>query len=159
MEMNFLAILVAALSTLVVGFIWYGPLFGKAWMAETGFTEEELKKGNMLKIFGLTIVFSLMFAMIMQMLVIHQYGALGMIGGDVTQAKQSYVDFMTDYGKLHRTYLHGTLHGFMSGVFLAFPILAINGLFERKSWKYIFIHAGYWTVCMTIIGAIVCGWV
>ena len=38
--MYFLAILVASLSTLVVGFIWYGPLFGKAWLFENGFTEE-----------------------------------------------------------------------------------------------------------------------
>ncbi|MCA0348736.1 MAG: DUF1761 domain-containing protein [Flavobacterium sp.] len=159
MEMNFLAILVAALSTLIVGFVWYGPLFGKVWMKENGFSEEEMKKGNMLKIFGLTIIFSLLFAMIMQVLVIHQFGALGMIGGDVTTAKQSYVDFMADYGNAYRTYKHGALHGFMTGIFLAFPMIAINGLFERKSWKYIFIHSGYWTVCMIIIGAIVCGWV
>jgi len=159
MEMNFLAILVASLSTLVVGFIWYGPLFGKAWLFENGFTEESLKNSNMLKIFGLTFVFSLMFAFIMQVLVIHQFGALGMTGGDVTQAKQSYVDFMADYGNAFRTYKHGALHGFISGIFLAFPMIAINGLFERKSWKYILIHSGYWLVCMTIIGAIVCGWV
>ena len=159
MEMNFLAILVASLSTLVVGFLWYGPLFGKTWMKENGFNEEELKKGNLLKIFGLTIIFSLMLAMLMQVIVIHQYGALGMIGGDPTIAKQSYVDFMVDYGTAFRSYKHGALHGFMSGMFLAFPLIAINGLFERKSWKYIFIHAGYWAVCLTIIGAIVCGWV
>ncbi|WNM19138.1 DUF1761 domain-containing protein [Flavobacterium capsici] len=159
MEVNFLAVLVAALSTFVVGFLWYGPLFGKAWMAENGFTEEQMKKGNMFKIFGLTFVFSLMLAFIMQMLTIHQFGALGMIGGDVTQAKQSYVDFMTDYGSAYRTFKHGALHGFMSGVFIAFPIIGTNGLFEHKSWKYIFIQTGYWTVCMTIIGAIVCGWV
>ena len=159
MEMNFLAILVASLSTLVVGFIWYGTLFGKAWLFENGFTEESLKNSNMLKIFGLTFVFSLMFAFIMQVLVIHQFGALGMTGGDVTQAKQSYVDFMADYGNAFRTYKHGALHGFISGIFLAFPMIAINGLFERKSWKYILIHSGYWLVCMTIIGAIVCGWV
>lgn len=157
--MNFLAILVAALSTLVVGFIWYGPLFGKAWMAENGFTEEELKKGGMLKIFGFTIIFSLMFAFFMQVLVIHQFGAYGMIGGDATKGSQSFVDFMAEYGKAFRTYNHGALHGFMAGIFFAFPMIAVNGLFERKSWKYIFIHSGYWLVCMTIIGAIICGWV
>lgn len=158
MEMNFLAIFAAALTTIIIGFFWYGPLFGNAWRSENGLTKEELKKGNMLKIFGLTFIFSILFAFIMQMLVIHQFGALGMIGGDVTVAKQSYVDFMADYGNAFRTYKHGALHGFLSGLFLAFPMIAINGLFERKSWKYIFIHAGYWIVCMTIMGAIVCGW-
>ncbi|MBN8566245.1 MAG: DUF1761 domain-containing protein [Flavobacteriales bacterium] len=161
MEMNFYAILVAAISTLLVGFVWYGPLFGKAWMAETGFTEEELKKGSMVKIFGLTFVFSLFLAMIMQVLCIHQFGPLGLIGGPdfIETAKPSYAAFMADYGDAFRTYKHGALHGFMSGLFLALPLVAINGLFERKSWKYIFIHAGYWTVVMTIMGAIVCGWV
>ncbi|WP_342663362.1 DUF1761 domain-containing protein [Flavobacterium filum] len=159
--MNFYAILVAAISTLLVGFVWYGPLFGKAWMAETGFTEEELKKGSMVKIFGLTFVFSLFLAMIMQVLCIHQFGPLGLIGGPdfIETAKPSYAAFMADYGNAFRTYKHGALHGFMSGLFLALPLVAVNGLFERKSWKYIFIHAGYWTVVMTIMGAIVCGWV
>ncbi len=162
MEMNFIAVLVAATSTLVVGAVWYSPmLFANIWMKESGLTEEELKKGNMLKIFGLTFLFSVMIAMIMQILSIHQFGALGMIGGPdyIETAKPSYAAFMADYGTAFRTFKHGALHGFMSGLFFAFPLIAINGLFERKSWKYIFIHAGYWTVSMTIMGAIVCGWV
>ena len=158
MDINFLAILVAALTTVVVGFLWYGPLFGKVWSTENGFTNEDLITGNRFKMFGLIFLFSILLAFIMQILVIHQFGALGMIGGDVTEAKQSYVDFMTDYGTAFRTYKHGALHGFLSGLLLAFPMIAINGLFERKSWKYIFIHAGYWIVCMTIMGAIVSGW-
>jgi hypothetical protein len=130
-------------------------------MKETGLTEEELKKGSMLKIFGLTFVFSVLLAMILQVLCVHQFGPLGMIGGPdfIDSAKPSYAAFMADYGTVFRTFKHGALHGFMSGLFLAFPMIAINGLFERKSWKYIFIHAGYWTVSMTIMGAIVCGWV
>jgi hypothetical protein len=39
------------------------------------------------------------------------------------------------------------------------PVIAINGMFERKSWKYILINGLYWTVSLTIMGAIVCGWV
>jgi hypothetical protein len=160
MEMNFYAILVAAASTLVVGAVWYSPmLFANAWMKESGLTEEQLKKGNMLKIFGLTFIFSIMIAMIMQVLTIHQFGAIGMVGGDPTKALPSYNAFMADYGTVFRTFKHGALHGFMSGLFFALPVIAINGLFERKSWKYIFIHAGYWIVCLTIMGAIVCGWV
>lgn len=162
MEINFYAILVASLAPLVVGFIWYSPLlFGKAWMKETNLTDEELKKGSMLKIFGLTFLFSVMFAMVIQMLCVHQFGPLGMIGGPgfIETAKPSYAAFMTDYGTAFRTVKHGALHGLMTGLFLALPMMAINGLFERKSWKYIFIHAGYWTVSMTIMGAIICGWI
>ncbi|RAR71573.1 DUF1761 domain-containing protein [Flavobacterium aciduliphilum] len=161
MEFNFLAVFVAALSSFVVGFIWYNPkVFGTIWMKESGMTEEKAKSGNMIKIFGLTFVYSLMLAFIMPALTIHQMGALGMIGGPkfIDSALPSYAAFMHDYGDAFRTFKHGALHGFMSGLFIALPIVAIKGLFEHKSWKYIAISAGYWTVIMTLMGAIVCGW-
>ncbi|MFC4817759.1 MULTISPECIES: DUF1761 domain-containing protein [unclassified Flavobacterium] len=159
MPFNIYAVLVSSLVTLLVGFLWYNPkVFGTAWMKETGMTEEKAQQGNMAKIFGLTIFYSLLIAFIMPALTVHQMGALGMIGGDPSIAKPSYAAFLADYGDKFRTFKHGALHGFMSGLFLALPITAINALFEQKSWKYILINAGFWIVSLTIIGAIVCGW-
>lgn len=161
MEMNFTAVFVSAFMTLFIGFVWYHPkVFGTTWMKEAGLTEEDLKAGNMLKIFGLTYLFSLFITTIEMTLTIHQFGALGMIGGPykINEALPSYTAFMNDYGTAFRTFKHGALHGLISGIFFAFPIIAINGLFERKSWKYILIHSGYWLVSLTIIGAIICGW-
>lgn len=161
MEFNFLAVLVAALSSFVVGFIWYNPkVFGTIWMKEAGMTEEQSKQGNMLKIFGLTFVYSLMLAFIMPTIVIHQMGAMSMIGGlsFVESAKPSFAAFMADYGDAFRTFKHGALHGCFTGIFIALPVIAINGLFEQKSWKYMAIQAGYWIVIMTIMGSIICGW-
>lgn len=159
MPFNIYAVLVSSLVTLLVGFIWYNPkVFGTAWMKETGMTEEKAQQGNMAKIFGLTIFYSLMIAFLMPALTVHQMGALGMIGGDPALAKPSYAAFLADYGDAFRTFKHGALHGLMTGIFLALPITAINALFEHKSWKYILINAGFWMVSLTIIGAIVCGW-
>ena len=106
-------------------------------------------------------VFSIFIGMIMQTITIHQLGALGMIGGPtkLAEAKPSFMTFMADYGTAFRTAKHGALHGFFAGLFFAFPMIAINGLFERRTWKYIFIHSGYWIVSLTIIGAIVCAWI
>ena len=160
MEINFIALFVAAIVTLVVGFIWYHPkVFGTFWMKENNFTQEELQGGNMLKIFGLSYIFSLMIAVTLMSLTIHQSGAMGMIGGPpmIEQAKPSFTAFMADYGTAYRTFKHGSLHGFIAGLFFAFPMIGINGLFERKSWKYIFIHAGYWTVSLALMGGIICG--
>lgn len=160
MKINFVALLLAAIVTLVVGFIWYSPkVFGTIWMKENNLTQEELKKGSMLKIFGLTYVFSLMITMTLMSLTIHQSGAVGMVGGPplIDSAKPSFAAFMADYGMAYRTFKHGALHGFMSGLFFAFPLIGINGLFERKSWKYIFIHTGYWLITLTLMGGIVCG--
>jgi hypothetical protein len=160
MEFNPIALLLSAVVTLAVGFIWYNPkVFGTIWMRENNLTEEQLRTGNMLKIFGLTYVFSLMITVILMSLTIHQTGALGMVGGPplVESAKPSFAAFMADYGTAYRTFKHGALHGFMSGLFFAFPVIGINGLFERKSWKYIFIHAGFWIVSLTLMGGIICG--
>ncbi|KIO52893.1 DUF1761 domain-containing protein [Flavobacterium hibernum] len=160
MEFNPIAFFLSALVTLVVGFIWYNPkVFGTIWMRENNLTQEELKTGNMLKIFGFTYIFSLMITVILMALTIHQTGAIGMVGGPplLDTAKPSFAAFMADYGTAYRTFKHGALHGFMSGLFFAFPMIGINGLFERKSWKYIFIHAGYWIVTLTLMGGIICG--
>ena len=157
--MNFLAFFASALTTLVTGFIWYNPkVFGTIWMREAELNQEELKNGNMLKIFGLTYVFSLMMTMVISALTIHQSGAVGMVGGPplIENAKPSFAAFMADYGTAYRTFKHGALHGFISGLFFAFPIVAINGMFERKSWKYIFINAGYWALTLTLMGGIIC---
>lgn len=60
MPFNFYAVLVSTLVTLLVGFVWYHPkVFGTLWMNETGMTEEKARQSSMLKVFGLTIFFSL----------------------------------------------------------------------------------------------------
>ena len=43
MEISFGILGLAALVPMVIGFVWYGPLFGKTWMEEMGFTEASLK--------------------------------------------------------------------------------------------------------------------
>lgn len=41
---NYLSILVAAIVSMVIGAIWYSkPVFGKAWMKESGFTAKDEK--------------------------------------------------------------------------------------------------------------------
>lgn len=159
MEINFLALIVAALSTLAVGFIWYNPkVFGGIWMRETGMTEEKAKGANMALIFGMSIFYAFLIAFILQMLVIHQYGALGMVGGDPTVAKPSYASFMADYGLAFRTFKHGMLHGFMTGLFFALPVVGTGALYERRTWRYTLVSGGFWIVCCMIMGGIICAW-
>ncbi|WP_452225437.1 DUF1761 domain-containing protein [Lacinutrix chionoecetis] len=158
--MNFLAITVAAIVPIILGFLWYNPkLFGNAWMREAEMTPEKMKGGNMAVIFIITLILSFMLSFFLQQLTNHQTGAVQLTGGDPAMAKPSFDAFMADYGNAFRTYKHGALHGVLAGIFLFFPVIAINGMFERKSWKYIFINSGYWVVTLAIMGAIVCGWV
>lgn len=159
MEINFLALFVAAASTLLVGAIWYNPkVFGTVWARNAEMTEEKMKKANMGMIFTLVFVFAFLLAFALQFITIHQTGAYGMIGGDASIAKPSFQAFMDDYGNAYRTFKHGALHGTIAGIFMALPVLGINALFERKNAKYIAINAGYWIVSMAIMGGIVCAW-
>ncbi|MDI9320530.1 MAG: DUF1761 domain-containing protein [Phycisphaerales bacterium] len=164
--MNFIAILVAALVPMLVGFIWYHPkVVGNAWMKETGLTEEKMKGVNMPLIFGLSFVFALMLSMSMQMLVIHQMhvGSLLQHHQDELKDPSSAVGalfktMMDNYGNEFRTFKHGAFHGFISSLFIVLPLVATNGMFERKSWKYIWIIWGYWALTFTIMGGIICAW-
>lgn len=157
--LNPLALLVAAISALVVGFIWYNPkVFGTIWMKEAGMTEENMKGANMAKIFIMAFIFAFILAMTMMQMSIHQTGALSMVGGDATTALPSYAAFLADYGDSFRTFKHGALHGVFAGIFVALPILGTNALFERKSAKYIIVNTGYWIVTLGVMGAIICGW-
>ena len=160
--MNLFAIFGSALVTLLTGFIWYHPkVFGTVWMREAGLTEQDMQKGSMAKVFIITYLVSLMMTFVVMALCIHQTGAFGMIGGDPHAAgiKPSFAAFMADYGTAFRTFKHGALHGTVAGVFLIFPIMAINGMFERKSWKYIFINSGYWILTLMLMGGILCQWI
>ena len=73
MEFKILALLVAAFSTLVVGFIWYNPkVFGTIWMKESGLTEEKLKGGNMVVTLLVTFIYAFFIAVVLRFLIIHQ---------------------------------------------------------------------------------------
>ena len=157
MNFNWIAILLAALSTLIIGFIWYNPkVFGNAWLNEIGMKQEEMKDANMFKMLAGTFIYALLIAFIIQFLVIHQLGAYGMIGADPSLAKPSFAAFMADYGTAFRTFKQGALHGFMSGLFLALPLIGTGAMYEKRSFKYVLIAGGYWVICFTIMGGIIC---
>lgn len=153
--MNYLVIGLTALVPLLVGFVWYNPkVFGNAWMETAGIDEEKMKNGNMAVIFGVTYFFSLMLTVFMATLTIHQMGVGSLLANEKDPAVMQ--GLMEKYGDLFRTFKHGALHGVISAFFFALPVLGINALFERRGWKYIMIHLGFWIVCMGIMGGIVC---
>ncbi|MEP0263300.1 DUF1761 domain-containing protein [Dokdonia sp.] len=140
-DINWLALLAAAASSLVVGFVWYGPLFGKAWMKESGMTEEKVKQGNMVLIFGLSFVFACFLAISMWAEVL-----IGGGGGEI-HGQDPFL-----------TFKHGAFHGLITGLLVILPVLGTIALYERKSIKYVLIAVGYWTVTLAIMGGIINAW-
>ncbi len=68
-DVNLLAVLVAAIVPMIVGFLWYGPLFSKRWLALMETTEEEIRKNfNPLKTHGASFVLALVTAFILAQL-------------------------------------------------------------------------------------------
>lgn len=128
-HVNWLAVVVAAIAPFAVGFLWYGPLFGKAWMAGSGMTPERAEQGNMPMIFGLSLVLQLV-----------QAGALAMfIGAEATLG-------------------FAVLAGFMTGAFWVATAMGITYLFEQRPMGHFLVNASYHIVAFTAMGAILGAW-
>ncbi len=66
-DINWVALIAAAVASMAVGFIWYGPLFGKAWMKLTG-KKEMGNKSEMPKMYAILFVSSLVTAYVLSVL-------------------------------------------------------------------------------------------
>jgi len=128
-NINLLSVIVATLSSFLIGGIWYGPLFGKAWMKEFNFSEEDLKKRSIPKTFGFSILLAFIAAINLEMFI------------------GSEADFT-----------FGTMAGFLAGIGWVATFLGILYLFEMQSLKAYFINAGYCIISLTIMGAVLGAW-
>ena len=128
--LNWAAIIVAAISTFVIGGFWYSLLFKKAWMKANNFTQDDSQKGNMGKIFGLAFLWSLVMSFNLAMF-------LNAPGTNLSW---------------------GATAGLLAGLGWVAMGFFIVGLFERRSTAYMLIHAGYFIVSFVVMGAILGAW-
>jgi len=123
---NYLAVLLAALSAFLLGGLWYSPaLFASRWMALTGQSEERLKSGNMAVIFGGAFLLNLIAAWVLAMFL----------------------------GTMPLRY--ATLAGLSVGLCWVATSLGVNYLFERRPLGLWLINAGYFVLQFTAMGAII----
>jgi hypothetical protein len=158
--MNWFVFLAAAFVPLLVGMIWYNRMaFGNTWLRLNRMSVDDAKKGNMALLFGLCYVFSLILALGLLPVVIHQSALQSIIMNDHSvEAKKWLEDSMAHYGQNFRTFKHGAFHGCLAAVFMALPILGIISLIEKRGVKYVLIHLGFWVVCFALMGGIICQW-
>ena len=129
-DINLLAVAVAALSTFLIGGLWYSPaLFYKPWLRANGFSEADVQKGNSGVIFGLTFLFALIMA-------------------------ANLAAFLAAPGT---TLAWGATAGALTAVWVVLGI-AVVALFERRPWSYILVNGGYWLVSFVVMGAIIGAW-
>ena len=162
MDFKFWLVFVTALIPLITGFIWYHPkVFGNTWMRAAGLRQEDLSKGKMGIIFGLTYIFGVLLSFALISIVIHQFSVFGVLAvpdaeKPGTEVYNTLTSFMAKYGRNFRTFKHGMLHGFMASITVALPLIGINALFERKRAAYIFVHLGYWMITLMLMGGVLC---
>lgn len=129
-NLNWLAIIVAAVSAFVLGGLWFSPLmFVKRWMKETGITPESTKNNNMFKVFGLAFLLSLIASFFLAMFIGAEAGAG-----------------------------FGAMAGFMAGLGWVFTFMGISYLFESRTLAHFLINSMYSIVSLTIMGLIIGVW-
>jgi len=128
MEVSWIAVVAAAVSAFVLGGIWYGPLFGKKWMALVGLTEDQAKSGNPAIIFGGSLVLSFIAAFVFAMF-------LGPKPG---------IEF-------------AAAAGFAAGLCWVAATFGINYLFAQRPLGLWLIDGGYATLQFTLYGLMI-GW-
>lgn len=126
---NVWAVIVAAVSTFVLGGLWYGPLFGRAWMRASGVTEEQAKAGNMGLIFGVSFVLQLVAAWVLAMF----------IGSEAT-------------------FSFGLFAGGAAGIAWVATAFGVVYLFEQRPLGHWAVNAGYHVVSYLIMGGILGAW-
>ena len=130
---NILAIVLAALIPMLMGFIYYHPkVFGNAWMQSLGLTEEDLKKGNMAVIFGVSLLMSFLLSMFL------------LVNVDGPGQEGQFDSFK-----------HGAFHGTLIGFMVAMPVLVTGGLFERKNFKNLAINTVYWVITISLMAGVI----
>ena len=129
-QMNYLAVVVAALSNFIVGGLWYSKiLFGNVWMQSNNFAEDDIKGANMGLIYGKTFVLMLIAAFVLAMF----------IGPEATLGT-------------------GLLAGLFVGVGWVATSMGVNDLFERRSTAHFLVNSGYHVVSFMVMGAILGVW-
>ena len=125
-EVNYIAVVLAALSAFLLGGLWYSPLlFANKWMALTGQSEETLKSGSMAMIFGGAFLLNLI-------------------------AAYFFALFLGPAPELR----FATGAGFAAGLCWVMASLGINYLFERRPLGLWLINGLYFTVQFTLFGLI-----
>ena len=128
-SINWLAVLAAALSSFVLGGLWYSPLlFHRPWAAAVGLGEAQLRQG-MGRVFGGAFACALIAAVNLAFF----------LGPKATAG-------------------FGTFAGFAAGLGWVATGLCVTFLFERRPGRLILIDAGYHVVSLTVMGAILGAW-
>ncbi len=129
MNINLLAVLAAGIINMVVGMLWYGPLFGKQWMALSGHVPQKHK--GMGKMYLIGFIGALVMAYVMSYLI-------GLAGAE--------------------TFMAGLQVAFWAWLGFTATVELGSVLWDRKPWALFYLNAGYYLVVMGLMGGVIAIW-
>lgn len=132
---NYGAVILSVVVAIVLGTLWYGPLFGKAWMRIVHLEKPEHMtksvKKMMAKSYAIMAVGTLVMAYVLAHVLYYTSSVTRITGVDA-----------------------GIQAGVWSWVGFVAPVMMGSVIWEGRPWKYWFITAGYYLVALVIMGAI-----
>ncbi len=136
---NYWAILASAVFMMVLGALWYGPLFGKQWASLMGLKlpeqMDENMKREMMKSYALMAIGALLMSFVFSHILVFAKAYLGTSGVSA-----------------------GLQAGFWNWLGFIAPLTLGPVLWEGKPWKLWFINAGYYLVGLLAIGVVLAVW-
>ena len=127
-------VLVAVVATQILGFLWYGPLFGKTWMGALGKTPETMKADPNQASMAQAIT----------------GGVVSSIFSSVAMAIILSLSATPDLES-------GVKIGLLVGVGFMAASMVSGGLYEGRPQQLTWVNASYAVLQMTMIGAIIGG--
>lgn len=134
-EVNFIAVLVASVVTMAIGFFWYSPmLFGKPWMKLMGYTDASIKeaKKEMGKTYAISFVLTLVSAYVL-----------------------SHVMGLSDNFYHYSRIMTGVSTAFWMWLGFVAPVQMTDVLFGKKVWKLFGINTGYQLASLLAMGVVI----
>jgi len=136
-SLNWLAVLLAALSTMVVGFLWYSPLlFAKAWMREMGYDPNDKAKTDEMK----------------------KTAGPAYAGSFAASLLSAFTLALILHGLRSEDLHFGLMASFHIWLGFVATVQFTGALFARQSMKLFAINTGYQLVCYLVMGAILTLW-
>ena len=127
-EIPWLGVLVAVVASQVIGFLWYGPLFVKPWLAALGKTEEEMKAGGSV---GPAV-------------------AIGVVCSIVAAIALALVISITDDPDM----MTGAKIGLLAAIGFVVSYIVLTSVYEQRNSTLAWIASGNQIVTLTVMGAI-----
>lgn len=140
-HVNYLAVLAAVVASFLLGWLWYGPLFGKKWAGLMNMSMDQKPDPKvMMRGMGLT----LLGAFLTTYVLLHS--------AEVWRAS------VWGAGADARSYYYGFFSGFFTWIGFFVPMLLGSVAWEGRSWSLFGLNAAYHFVNLQLIAMILAHW-